>query len=224
MEKHIRKHVPIPETPLLPFLQKPFQLTKPKSSKPWNLWNEGFHGGGVARSMQRSINKKIGSCLLRFTPSPSPALLTRHHYSHFPLSRLLTLSQFLHSSPSFNHNLQQPSSYCKFPENGALFFAPRPILRNFLCSCGTSLDSNRHYINRSEYFFFFEGGWMVWFYFYSYSILWVDVGCLWSLQIFLLEPRKLRTLKSMISTGDIDIISFHWFLLLTYIVSLLLLF
>ncbi|RVW13927.1 Metal tolerance protein C4 [Vitis vinifera] len=106
--------------------------------------------------MQRSINKKIGSCLLRFTPSPSPALLTRHHYSHFPLSRLLTLSQFLHSSPSFNHNLQQPSSYCKFPENGALFFAPRPILRNFLCSCGTSLDSNRHCINRSEYFFFFE--------------------------------------------------------------------
>ncbi|RVW13890.1 Metal tolerance protein C4 [Vitis vinifera] len=99
--------------------------------------------------MQRSINKKIGSCLLRFTPSPSPALLTRHHYSHFPLSRLLTLSQFLHSSPSFNHNLQQPSSYCKFPENGALFFAPRPILRNFLCSCGTSLDSNRHYINRN---------------------------------------------------------------------------
>ncbi|XP_034696244.1 metal tolerance protein C4-like [Vitis riparia] len=99
--------------------------------------------------MQRSINKKIGSCLLRFTPNPSPALLTRHHYSHFPLSRLLTLSQFLHSSPSFNHSLQQPSSYCKFPENGALFFAPRPILRNFLCSCGTSLDSNRHYINRN---------------------------------------------------------------------------
>lgn len=103
--------------------------------------------------MQRSINKKIGSCLLRFTPNPSPAFLTRHHNSHFPLSRLLTLSQFLHSSPSFNHNLQQPSSYCKFPENGALFFAPRPILRNFLCSCGASLDSNRHYINRSEYFF-----------------------------------------------------------------------
>ncbi|KAL6334067.1 hypothetical protein AAG906_001827 [Vitis piasezkii] len=76
--------------------------------------------------MQRSINKKIGSCLLRFTPSPSPALLTRHHYSHFPLSRLLTLSQFLHSSPSFNHSLQQPSSYCKFVENGALFSLQGP--------------------------------------------------------------------------------------------------
>ncbi|KAL6312467.1 hypothetical protein AAG906_021683 [Vitis piasezkii] len=93
--------------------------------------------------MQRSINKKIGSCLLRFTPSPSPALLTRHHYSHFPS---------LASSLSPNSYIPLHPSTTAF--NNPALTVNSPILRNFLCSCGASLDSNRHYINRSEYFFF----------------------------------------------------------------------
>ncbi|KAL6312461.1 hypothetical protein AAG906_021677 [Vitis piasezkii] len=76
--------------------------------------------------MQRSINKKIGSCLLRFTPNLSPALLTRHHYSHFPLSPPHSLP-----IPTFLSILQ-----------------PQPSTTQLLL-CGTSLDSNRHYINRN---------------------------------------------------------------------------